>query len=134
MEQTIIEILKSHFPTLKGIYLFGSQVNPKEVHSESDYDIAFLLEKTINDNWERFLISQELARALKAEVDLVDLQSANTVLRFQVVNYGKRIYAADEYYCDYFDMIAISMYQDFLFQRRDLFETIKRRGQILKYE
>ena len=134
MEKIIIEILQDHFPNLKGVYLFGSRVNEEEIHQESDYDIAFLLEQPFDDNWKRFLISQELAKKLKAEVDLVDLQAANTVLRFQVVNYGKRIFTGDEYFCDYFDMTAMSMYQDFLFQRRDLFQAIKTRGQILKHE
>ncbi|HMQ46711.1 MAG TPA: nucleotidyltransferase domain-containing protein [Saprospiraceae bacterium] len=125
-----IEFLQSQIPELIGVYLFGSYADGS-FHAESDVDLAYLTSKpekhSATQIWEWRL---QLTQILNRSVDLVDLQASATDFRFLIVSLGKRIYTADVYQCDTFDMIAISMYQHFELERADLVKAIKERGYI----
>ena len=73
----------------KLIIIFGSYAKNTQ-HSRSDIDIAFYGEVKI-DNYQRWLLAQEIAMGLDIDVDLIDLKSANDVLLFEIVSHGKVI-------------------------------------------
>lgn len=129
-KQQIIQFITTHFTAVKGIYLFGSQAD-RTVHSESDYDIAFLLEKPkAIDPVKLFNLKADLARILGADVDLVDLQTAKTDFRFVIISTAERIFCSDLYFCEFFEMTTYSMYQRLEEERKYIIEDIKKRGTI----
>lgn len=129
-EKDIIRFLSSNLPKLRGIYLFGSHADGT-ARKESDFDIGFLLEYPGKLNAsELFSLSNELARQLSADVDLVDLRQTNIDFRFVIVSTGKRIFCNDETLCDTFEMITYSMYQRFEEERKPIIQAIKKRGRI----
>ena len=127
----INQFLAEQLPKLQGVYLFGSRADGT-ARAGSDYDIAFLVEwghsPSRRQLWEWSL---SLAKQLRVDhVDLIDLQKANTVFRFEIVSTGERIFTKDEDYCATFEMTVYSMYQRLNFERREILEAIKKRGYI----
>jgi len=61
----------------KAIYLFGSFAKGVATKS-SDVDIAYLSDSSI-DNVARWNLAQDIAIALKKDVDLIDLKQAHTI-------------------------------------------------------
>ena len=113
---------------MQAIYLFGSYANGTE-HPESDVDIAFLCEETV-DNLERWRVSELLASQLNRDVDLVDLTNASEVLRMQVVGKGKRIYVRDEVMVEAFEDRVYMLYIDLNENRSAILEDIAKRGSV----
>lgn len=58
------------------IILFGSTVKGN-VRQSSDIDIAYLSDDKVSDQYEIFVIAQELASKLQRDVDLIDLSQAS---------------------------------------------------------
>ncbi len=129
MQNRIIKFLKENIPQLKGIYLFGSRSSGQE-RPGSDWDIAFLVDDKPMPALQKWQLQEKLAAMLNADVDLIDLQDVSTVMRFQVLSTGERIFCADEYFCAYFEMVSISMYQRLQEERKAIIETALKRGSI----
>lgn len=124
----ISSLLSKEIPDLKAVYLFGSFAK-KNTRQDSDIDIAVLPAKPIKKA-DIFLLSQQLSTMLHRDVDLIDLLSASTVFRFQIISTGKRIYCSDANQCAFFEMLAFSMYFRFNEERKALLEAIHHRGSI----
>lgn len=75
------------------IILFGSVVHGN-LRSDSDIDIAYMSNHKLDD-YEGFMLAQELAGLLNREVDLIDLEKASTVFQAQILNSGRVIYCSD---------------------------------------
>ncbi len=130
MKELIITGLVHAIPHLKGLYLFGSRAAGKE-RAGSDWDIAFLTDHTFRlDAVRRFELQEELAASLNEDVDLVDLGAATTVMRFEILSRGERIFCADEYYCDTFEMLTYSFYQRLQEERKEILRDVRERGSI----
>lgn len=130
MEKFIKEILLEYWPDLKAIYLYGSRATGQEQQG-SDWDIAFLVgHDTKIDPVERWKVQEKLAASLNENVDLLDLQAASTVMRFEVITSGKRIYCGDDYYCGEFEMLTFSQYQWLNEMRKFILEDIRKRGSV----
>jgi uncharacterized protein len=125
IQKRIVEIFPNR---IKGIYLFGSRASGI-AKSESDWDIAILPDKPIAAQ-KIFEASQAIGIDLVADVDLIDLQAASIVLRFEIIGTGERIYTGDEPFCGKFEMTTLSMYQRFNDERKEILEAIKQRGKI----
>ncbi|MGL4762234.1 MAG: type VII toxin-antitoxin system MntA family adenylyltransferase antitoxin [Sarcina sp.] len=110
------------------IYIFGSFAR-NEVREDSDIDIAFLCDKEINE-YECFMKGQEIADAVKREVDLIDLKKASTVFIAQVVGTGKVIYCNDEVKRGYFEMRALKEYALLNEERKVILDRIKESGTV----
>lgn len=104
----LINSILTKVPDVKLIYLFGSFASGEQ-HSESDLDIAILPAKAL-DNLNRWQIAQTLACELNIDVDLIDLNTASTVLCQQVMTQGKLLWGSqnDD---NYFTVKTMSMYQ-----------------------
>jgi len=91
LQQIVINTLQKEIKELKLITLFGSVVTPYFQQNKSDIDIAFLATQKI-DNIQRWEIQEKLASQLNSDIDLVDLNNSNDVLRFEVISKGKNIF------------------------------------------
>ena len=114
--------------SLEAAYVFGS-ASRGETHSGSDLDIAFLGSQS-KDPAAVFETAQDLALLIQRSVDLVDLRTASTVLRAQVVGTGRRIHAADEEAVDTFEMYALSDYARLEEERRELLQAFQERYRV----
>ncbi len=117
----IAPILAAH-PNTQAIYLYGTW-GTEHQRPDSDVDIAVLLpHKTAHavDFWAWCGLSVVVARAAKVErADLINLRTAPVILRKEIIAAERRIYCADEYATDEFEMLTLSFYQKFNEERRE---------------
>lgn len=110
------EILKRHPVTTA--YLFGSQSTGK-AGTLSDIDIGVLLEnKSAGAHREKILtaIFVDLARALHTDfIDVVDLAQAPTLLAYNIVTKGQKLFTKDASATHRFAFHALQQYEDFRF-------------------
>ena len=123
---TIVSFLKENFSNLVAVYLYGSSAKGNKTQ-ESDIDIAILTNNKTEplEFWQR---SQELAQLLKTDVDLVDLKAASTVMQFQIIFYGKRIYTQSQGQSELFENMILSKYMLFNEERSEYLKAIKETG------
>ena len=96
---------------------------------QSDIDLAFLTFEKI-DNVKRWEIQEELAKQLDSNIDLVDLNAASTVMQFQVVSNGERIFTRDyKKAMNYEDQVHF-LYLDLCELRQPIINNIKESGSI----
>jgi len=132
-QNQVIEILVRSFPDVQAVYLFGSFGTADETLA-SDVDIAILLPP----DQAKSLTAQGLFDArcaledtLRRDVDLVNLREVNTVLRNEVVKDVRRIYCADPYASDVFEMLTMSFYQKLNEERKGILAEIAASGRVL---
>jgi len=111
------------------IILFGSTVNGT-ANEDSDIDIAFLSDEKSLDQYEIFMIGQELAAALNQDVDLIDLNQASTVLQAQIASTGKIIYCTNELKKSQFELKAFKMYAKLNEERYPVLKKIDESGSV----
>jgi predicted nucleotidyltransferase len=122
---TIIQIVRTHYPNVQGIYLFGSSMTEDE-WPDSDVDLALLLPPGAAKNGRHLAISDcalELANALGKEVDLLNARTVSTVFQKEIVTKGRLLYCADRYAVDEFEMLTISYYQKLNEERSGIIEA-----------
>ncbi len=117
-------VISAH-PTTQAIYLYGTW-GTEHQRQDSDLDIAVLLPPTTAravdySAWLR--LSAEVAQAAKVEyADLINLRTAPVILRKEIIAANRRIYCADEYAADEFEMLTLSYYQKLNEERREIVE------------
>lgn len=119
---TIIQTVLKHYPDVQAIYLFGSHGTEDE-WPDSDVDIALLLPPRRATETEYLPMSDlcfELMALLKKQVDLVNLRRVPTVLQKEIVVSDRRIYHADAYAADEFEMLTLSYYQKLNEERAEI--------------
>ena len=128
--ELIRRILDAH-PHTQAVYLYGSWGTPEQWPT-SDIDIAVLLPpveaKTV-DMMEWLGLSVELAHIAGVEkADLINLRKVSALLRKEVIAADRRIFCADQYAADEFEMLSISFYQKMNEERRGIVEEIRKTG------
>ncbi len=107
----MLQKLKAVVPARSGLellVLFGSQARG-ETHAVSDWDFAFCGTESLDVE----LLVADLAAALSTdEVDLVDLDRAGGLMRYQVARDGLPIYEARPYAFEQFWLDAVSFWCD----------------------
>lgn len=99
---------------IKFAYLFGSQAKGT-AYEKSDYDVAVLFKKEPKDPLalkEITFLSIELEKFFPTEVDVVCLNTASPLLKYEVVSHGKPIYCQNEEERINFEVTAIKEYID----------------------
>jgi predicted nucleotidyltransferase len=124
----VVQMVCDAVPRVRAIYLFGSRAGGAS-HRQSDYDFAVLADAPIDAVY-RWELAGRLADLVRAEVDLVDLFSASTVMRVQVVSSGQVIYDADPTARSLFEAMALSAYARLNEERRGILEDVRARGTI----
>ena len=114
----IVEFLHTKSVGLRLLYVFGSFASGNE-RPDSDIDIAVLCAKPI-DNITRWEWSQDLAIEFGRDVDLVDLWTCSTVLRFEVVKHGLCLFDDDAR--AEFENVTLAMYQHLQESREPVIE------------
>lgn len=86
----VVATLLAAFPKTLAIYAFGSRVSGS-VSADSDLDLALLVAGYAEPLrlWE---LAGQLASTLGCAVDLLDLRAASTVMQYQVLNQGRRLW------------------------------------------
>ena len=125
-DHELIEHIRKSVPSLIALYRFGSQAKGT-ARPDSDIDLAILARDPI-PNIRRFELAQELAAQLHLDVDLVDLRTASTVMRMQVLSTGTCLDAPDEPAHREFEMYAYSDYARLNEERREIVKGITERG------
>lgn len=127
-EAKIISLLTS-IANVKAIYMYGSIIT-EYFNDESDIDIAILLDKKIEIQT-LYEINMKLASTLDKDVDLVQLDNVSTVLQFQVIQTGKRIFCKDEKYCNRYESQIFCEYIELNELRKPYLDEIKKTGKVL---
>lgn len=127
-QDIIVQFLLENHPDIIAIYVFGS-TSKGTTNSESDIDIALLPKKPLV-SWERWILSQRLAKLLNQEVDLVDLSMASTVLRMQIISSGKCLYEGNRKEKERFEDYVYSSYTRFNEERKAIIKDVQDRGKV----
>ena len=103
--EKLVCIIESRIGPLQALYLFGSVAREQGRH-DSDVDLAVLLESPLTElaRWE---LAQELAVTFGKDVDLVDLRSASTVMRSQILHSSQKLY-------EQVDVAPVAAFEDFI--------------------
>ncbi len=125
-DKALIQLIKEAVPDLIAVYHFGSQVKG-EARQDSDVDLA-ILARAPTPNLRRFELAQDLAVQLHRDVDLVDLRTASTVMRMQVLSTGTCLMSFDEAARREFEMYAYSDYARLNEERGEILKDIAKRG------
>lgn len=111
--EQIVRIILQHYPLVQAVYIFGSY-GTEEEWPDSDVDIAMLLKpehakilKALDLIKTQIVVSSLLHRP----VDLLNLRQVSTVVQKEVVMADRRIYTADKYAAEEFEMLTLSYYQ-----------------------
>ena len=123
----LIAKILAEWPDAMAIYAFGSQVSG-HAHAHSDLDLAVLL-KGYAEPLTLFDVASHLAEIIDRDVDLLDLRAASTVMQFQVIYYGQRLYGK-HLDVDLFELAVISEKTSFDESRALLLNDIQQRGSI----
>ncbi len=124
----LVRELREAVPDALAIYRFGTWGTPDE-RAQSDLDLAVLTEHPIAPE-RRFQIAQQLAVTAGRDVDLVDLRTASTVMRAQIVANGERLFSRDPRRCEEFEDRVFSDYARLNEERRGILEDIRQRGTV----
>lgn len=89
----VLPHLQAEVPELLAVYVFGSQVTG-EAGSESDLDVAVLSAGVVEPLllWQ---LSGKLADIVGVPIDLLDLRAASTVMQYQVLTTGRRLWSGN---------------------------------------
>jgi predicted nucleotidyltransferase len=129
LEQKITATIKKYLPEVVAVYLFGSVATALE-NQESDIDIAVLSQKKLNIEQRLELISELVAALHHDKIDLVDLNHAPTVLKFQIIMNERKIFCSNRHKSEFFEMCVFSDYVRLNEERREIIAAIKERGSV----
>lgn len=101
-------------------YLFGSLSRGQAGH---DIDLAILAQSE-----PAFRLRAAITNCLETErVDLVDLQRASPVLRFEILRTGQLLYTADQALSERFELATLRLYRDTAWLRHRQREYLRER-------
>ena len=127
-DQALIQFLRQAIPDLIALYRFGSQAKGG-TRPDSDVDLAVLAGNPI-PALRRFELAQELAVRLHCEVDLVDLRTASTVMRMQVISTGECLDSPNGPARREFEMYVYADYARLNEERREILNRVRASGVI----
>lgn len=88
----VVAAIRARFPNAMAVYAFGSQVQGT-AGSDSDLDLAVLVAGYADPLalWE--VVTGNLADVAGCPIDLLDLRAASTVMQYQVITTGQRLWS-----------------------------------------
>ena len=105
------------YPAILAVYLFGSHSTGK-AKPESDLDLAILLQPDQEDDFPVLELAVSLEKALGRTVDLVILNRAGELLKYQVRRHGRLLYDRDPRLRKQFEVRGRKSFEDFLYLHR----------------
>lgn len=117
--------------------LFGSQAKGDN-NQDSDVDIAFLFEDQFLSNKNVLELRSEFisvfSSKIKKDCDIIFINQAPPLLKYQAVKYGKEIYRDDDFDYGSFYSRALKEYFDFKYYQdyhnEELLQRIKKGGKV----
>lgn len=88
----LVAAIRARFPQAIAIYAFGSQIGGT-ANADSDLDLAVLV-AGYADPLALWDLSGALAEIAGCPVDLLDMRAASTVMQYQVLTTGTRLWSA----------------------------------------
>lgn len=128
--QRLVAVLRERLPTLLAVYLFGSRANGN-AGVDSDLDLAVLVAGKL-DPVARWELAQDLAGLAGCDVDLVDLRAASTVMQYQVITTGLRLWHKDSQ-APLYESFILSEKTELDEARAGVLEDIRREGRVYGY-
>jgi uncharacterized protein len=127
IEYFICQTLQKKLPDILGIYAFGSRIQGTAT-SDSDLDLAVLVAGYAQPLvlWE---LANQLANELGYEVDLLDLRAATTVMQYQVITTGARLWKKDVQ-TELFETYILREKMELDESRKGILEDIQKQGKI----
>lgn len=118
------------FEEIECLILFGSRAR-EDYDLKSDLDLAFLLNSNcinkINKIDLRIDLSNFFSELIELESDIIILNSAKPLLKFQVLKYGELIYVKNDFnYASYFSK-SLKEYFDFKYYRKYHYQKMRER-------
>jgi predicted nucleotidyltransferase len=102
------EVVRSRWPGVQVVYLFGSEARGG-ASAASDVDLAVVAPRSLAA-YERFVLQEDLARALGRDVDLVDLRVASEALKVEVIRSGRVLFESSSAARGAFECEALADY------------------------
>lgn len=124
----LVELIAAQAGAVIALYLFGS-VAADAQRPDSDIDLAMLVEKPLTE-LQRWSLAQDLAVELGKNVDLIDLRSASTVLRSQILHASHKLYVADAAVVAKFEDFIVGDYARLNEERAGILADIAERGSV----
>jgi predicted nucleotidyltransferase len=112
----LIKVCQRH-PAIVAAYIFGSYAKEK-AGPESDIDMAVLLDEQASPYLDQLSFIVEIERETAARVDVVVLNSAGEVLKYQVRKHGKLIFDRNPVLRKNFEVRSRKFFEDFLYLHR----------------
>ena len=126
-EGPVVAVIRARLPRVMAIYGFGSQLQGT-AGSGSDLDLAVLV-AGYADPLALWDAAGALADVVGCLVDLLDLRAASTVMQYQVITTGQRLWAADVQ-AGLFECYVLSEKTALDEARAPLLADIKARGRV----
>jgi predicted nucleotidyltransferase len=123
----IVEKIKGSIPNLMAVYIFGS-VAEGIAGPESDLDLAVLAGGKL-DPFELFSLAGDISLVSHCPVDLVDLRSASTVMRYRIITSGEALWRSDSG-AELYECFILSSKTELDELRAGLIRDIEKEGRI----
>ncbi|MFJ7793351.1 nucleotidyltransferase domain-containing protein [Pseudomonas sp. NPDC096950] len=122
-----LTLLQDQLPDLLAVYLFGSQITG-DAGAESDLDVAVLSSGPVEPLM-LWRLSGELADIVGVPVDLLDLRAASTVMQYQILTTGHRLWSKDSQ-AGLFESFILSEKTALDTARAELLADIQKEGKV----
>ncbi|MHB9902783.1 type VII toxin-antitoxin system MntA family adenylyltransferase antitoxin [Clostridium botulinum] len=126
-KKKIVEFLKEKLQP-NFIYLFGSFAKG-EGREDSDIDVAIHANREL-DEYELFVLGNELSFVMKRDVQIIDLKDISTVFAAQIVGIKEILYSQDENLRIQYDMRSFKDYVKLNEERQIVMDSIKKDGKV----
>jgi len=134
-KKTIVQLIRKHYPDVQAIYAFGSYGTEGE-WPKSDVDIALLLSHQTAKQAGSLVLTAlhlQLERALKKDVDLINLRRVSTVFQREIINSGNVLHCVDEVARQEFEMLVWSFYQMLNAERAGVLQAGLKTGRFYRF-
>jgi predicted nucleotidyltransferase len=98
-------------PRVLCVYLFGSRAQG-DAHPASDLDLAVLLDVPVSLSEELELRAEAVRILQRDDIDLVLLDQASPLLRYEVIAGGRRLFARPGFDADLYEQRVLMEYLD----------------------
>ena len=119
----IISLICESQPAIVAAYIFGSFAK-RQNKPESDIDVAILLDEAIKSKFSIFDFSIVLEKKIERKADVVILNNAGEILKYEVRRHGILIFERSADYRKRFEINGRKYYEDFLYLHRKYVNTV----------